>query len=344
MRKSAETTARSTEPWAIARSRPPLPDQPRQPRRAPGQRPALPSVEAPPWLPTAVYGNPEPLEDPQRLPVLARGDEDLVPARLAAARSIGRRTSGCAAAVQSTQTLKRRSVTVRATIATAGITCRGCAQPRSPPSPRLRLRRGPPLRRRRGGRESLPHARGAALLCPNLRIGRPPGSTSSAAAGGAAAGDQRRPQPRPRPDGAARRRATARARCGSTSGSTAPAAARSTSAPAPRLHFTDVGAYFGGSYWKVHRLARFELRRVGPATLGRVVRTGPKLNYCLRDLERTRPGRRSPQRAALPRLQPGPLAARHPRHLGRLVGHLPGRLRQAVDQRRRPARLLRLRR
>jgi Lysyl oxidase len=61
------------------------------------------------------------------------------------------------------------------------------------------------------------------------------------------------------------------------------------------LRFTSVGAYFGGSYWKVHQLARFDLRRVGPRRkLGRVVRTGPKLNYCLRDLERTRPGRRSP--------------------------------------------------
>jgi hypothetical protein len=61
------------------------------------------------------------------------------------------------------------------------------------------------------------------------------------------------------------------------------------------LHFTDVGGYFGGSYWKVHQLARFELRRVGPdGRLGRTVRTSPKLNYCLRDLERTRPGRRSP--------------------------------------------------
>jgi hypothetical protein len=61
------------------------------------------------------------------------------------------------------------------------------------------------------------------------------------------------------------------------------------------LRFTDVGAYFGGGYWKVHQLARFELRRVGPKRrLGRVVRSGPKLNYCLRDLERTRPGRRSP--------------------------------------------------
>jgi Lysyl oxidase len=61
------------------------------------------------------------------------------------------------------------------------------------------------------------------------------------------------------------------------------------------LHFTDVGTYFGGSYWKVHQLARFELRRVGPqGDAGPVIRTGPKLNYCLRDLERTRPGRRSP--------------------------------------------------
>jgi len=61
------------------------------------------------------------------------------------------------------------------------------------------------------------------------------------------------------------------------------------------LHFTDVGAYFGGGYWKVHQLARFELRRVGPdGKTGPVVRTSPKLNYCLRDLERTRPGKRSP--------------------------------------------------
>jgi hypothetical protein len=61
------------------------------------------------------------------------------------------------------------------------------------------------------------------------------------------------------------------------------------------LHFTDVGSYFGGSYWKVHQLARFELRRVGPdGQTGPVLRAGPKLNYCLRDLERTRPGKRSP--------------------------------------------------
>ena len=61
------------------------------------------------------------------------------------------------------------------------------------------------------------------------------------------------------------------------------------------LRFTEVGAYWGGSYWKVHQLARFELRRAKPdGELGAVVRVGPKLNYCLRDLERTRPGQRSP--------------------------------------------------
>jgi hypothetical protein len=62
------------------------------------------------------------------------------------------------------------------------------------------------------------------------------------------------------------------------------------------LHFTDVGEYFGGSYWKVHQLARFTLRKVRPdGKLGPGVRTSPKLNYCLRDLERTRPGKHSPR-------------------------------------------------
>jgi Lysyl oxidase len=64
------------------------------------------------------------------------------------------------------------------------------------------------------------------------------------------------------------------------------------------LHFTDVGEYFGGSYWKVHQLARFELRRVLPdGGLGRPLRVSPKHNYCLRDLDRTRPGRHSPAAA-----------------------------------------------
>jgi lysyl oxidase len=68
-----------------------------------------------------------------------------------------------------------------------------------------------------------------------------------------------------------------------------------------KLHFTDVGTYFGGSYWKVHQLANFELRRVGPdGKVGGVVRTSPKLNYCLRDLYRTRAGHHSPSSRVYP--------------------------------------------
>jgi hypothetical protein len=67
------------------------------------------------------------------------------------------------------------------------------------------------------------------------------------------------------------------------------------------LRFTDVGAYWGGAYWKVHELAQFELRRATPdGRIGEVLRTSPKLNYCLRDLERTRAGHRSPPRRHYP--------------------------------------------
>lgn len=61
------------------------------------------------------------------------------------------------------------------------------------------------------------------------------------------------------------------------------------------LRFTDVGYQFGGSYWKVHQLARFDLRRATPeGEVGGVVRSSPKLNYCMRDLERTQPSAASP--------------------------------------------------
>ena len=61
------------------------------------------------------------------------------------------------------------------------------------------------------------------------------------------------------------------------------------------LRFANVGSYFGGSYWKVHELARFELWTVDAhRRLVRRVRVGPKLNYCLRDLQRTQPSPRSP--------------------------------------------------
>jgi hypothetical protein len=77
------------------------------------------------------------------------------------------------------------------------------------------------------------------------------------------------------------------------------------------LHFTDVGTYFGGSYWKVHQLAHFDLRRVLPdGSLGPVLRTSPKLNYCLRDLARTRPGSRSPSHWQYPGCRQNPFLNR----------------------------------
>ncbi len=77
------------------------------------------------------------------------------------------------------------------------------------------------------------------------------------------------------------------------------------------LHFTDVGEYFGGSYWKVHQLARFDLRKVlTDGTLGPVLRTSPKLNYCLRDLERTRPGKGSPTTRHYPACDQDPSSRR----------------------------------
>jgi hypothetical protein len=141
----------------------------------------------------------------------------------------------------------------------------------------------------------------ARLLCPNLRIG-PPRDLYLQSAGGRqllrATSDVRSRgrgpiELRGRRNGWRTMRATQRIyRAGGghielRSGAT--------------LHFTDVGSYFGGAYWKVHQLARFELRRASPnGQLGPVVRTSPKLNYCLRDLERTRPGRRSPDNRHYP--------------------------------------------
>jgi hypothetical protein len=85
------------------------------------------------------------------------------------------------------------------------------------------------------------------------------------------------------------------------------------------LHFTDVGTYFGGSYWKVHQLARFELRRVrSDGSFGPVLRTSPKLNYCLRDLDRTRPGRHSPLHRQYPGCNQDPFI--HRDRLGTSVG------------------------
>ena len=56
-----------------------------------------------------------------------------------------------------------------------------------------------------------------------------------------------------------------------------------------------------GAYWKWAQAARFELWSVDPeGHRARLVRTGPKVVYCLRDLKRTDPGPRSPRRRVFP--------------------------------------------
>ncbi len=59
-----------------------------------------------------------------------------------------------------------------------------------------------------------------------------------------------------------------------------------------------VGYVGGANYWKLAHLASFQLWSVGPHLKAlRRIRTGPKLDYCLRDLDRTRPSPRSPPTA-----------------------------------------------
>lgn len=74
-----------------------------------------------------------------------------------------------------------------------------------------------------------------------------------------------------------------------------------------RLYFrTGARLYFQpipdqGRYWKFANAARFELWAVDPAgNRTRLVRVGPKQNYCLRDLELTRRSHRSPTREVYP--------------------------------------------
>ena len=113
-----------------------------------------------------------------------------------------------------------------------------------------------------------------------------------------------------------------------------------------QLHFSNVGYEWGGSYWKVHDPLSMEIWSLNDQRHAR--RSSSARAQGLLLLPRPRADaagmRRSPSHRGLSRLQPGPRpAAAHARHLGRLVGHLPRRLRPPVDQRRRPARLLRLR-
>jgi hypothetical protein len=64
------------------------------------------------------------------------------------------------------------------------------------------------------------------------------------------------------------------------------------------LYYTSVPTR-GGDYWKFENAARFELWSQGPdGRRAALARVGPKLNYCLRDLERVRGGSLVPRRRA----------------------------------------------
>ena len=74
-----------------------------------------------------------------------------------------------------------------------------------------------------------------------------------------------------------------------------------------RLGFHNVGAEFGGSYWKVRSPLRFELWTVGAkGRVDRRVKVGPKQFYCFRDLVRTKPGPRSPSSVVYPACNQNP--------------------------------------
>ena len=56
-----------------------------------------------------------------------------------------------------------------------------------------------------------------------------------------------------------------------------------------------------GHYWKYYRAARFEIWTLNAdGTRGKRVRTGPKLSYCLRDLQKKRSWKRSPRGRVFP--------------------------------------------
>jgi hypothetical protein len=61
-------------------------------------------------------------------------------------------------------------------------------------------------------------------------------------------------------------------------------------------------------YWKFHKAARFELWRLNRSgRRAKLVRRGPKVSYCLRDLRRTHPRlRRSPRRRVYPACSTNP--------------------------------------
>ncbi len=85
------------------------------------------------------------------------------------------------------------------------------------------------------------------------------------------------------------------------------------------LHFYDVGARWGGSYWKVHDPLSMEIWALDEQRRPlRRVRKGPKVFYCFRDLERTRALAGSPPRRVYPACSQDPRRQRV--RLGTSVG------------------------
>lgn len=71
-----------------------------------------------------------------------------------------------------------------------------------------------------------------------------------------------------------------------------------------RLSFHPVPGQY--RYWKLRHAARFELWSLDvEGQRGRIVRTGPKVHYCFRDLARRNPSRRSPRRRVYPACDQG---------------------------------------
>jgi hypothetical protein len=74
-----------------------------------------------------------------------------------------------------------------------------------------------------------------------------------------------------------------------------------------------------GPYWKFNRAARFEIWTLrADGSRDSVIRMGPKLNYCFRDLKRTKPSARSPRRPVYPACSQDP--KKRFRTLGTSVG------------------------
>jgi len=68
--------------------------------------------------------------------------------------------------------------------------------------------------------------------------------------------------------------------------------------PGERYEYGSVGAF---TYWKLEHVAAFELWSIDANDRAeQLVRTGPKVDYCLRDLIRSRPSSSSPSSPAYP--------------------------------------------